>query len=129
MKPIIDHIQITVKNMKIAEPFYDKLMPILGYSLTDKISAVIEEHDLYVVEYLNESFDFAICSPRTTFKSDTIHRRKPGAFHHMAFRANSRKEVDELYLRIKQMDDEGKELSLGLLSQVAQHRGNNDGNE
>lgn len=30
---------------------------------------------------------------------------------------------------IKQMDDEGKELSLGLLSQVAQHRGNNDGNE
>lgn len=30
---------------------------------------------------------------------------------------------------IKQMDNEGKELSLGLLSQVAQHRGNNDGNE
>lgn len=29
---------------------------------------------------------------------------------------------------IKQMDDEGKELSLGLLSQVAQHRGSNDGN-
>ena len=47
MKPIIDYIQITVKNMKIAEPFYDKLMPILGYSLTDKISAVIEEHGPY----------------------------------------------------------------------------------
>lgn len=30
---------------------------------------------------------------------------------------------------IKQMDDEGKELSLGLLSQVAQHRGINDGKE
>ena len=30
---------------------------------------------------------------------------------------------------IKQMDDEGKELSLGLLSQVAQHRGSNDGNK
>ena len=30
---------------------------------------------------------------------------------------------------IKQMDNEGKELSLGLLSQVAQHRGSNDGNE
>ena len=29
---------------------------------------------------------------------------------------------------IKQMDDEGKELSLGLLSQVVQHRGSNDGN-
>ncbi|MCM1236822.1 MAG: helix-turn-helix transcriptional regulator [Ruminococcus flavefaciens] len=30
---------------------------------------------------------------------------------------------------IKQMDDKGKELSLGLLSQVAQHRENSDGNE
>ena len=30
---------------------------------------------------------------------------------------------------VKQMDDDGKELSLGLISQVAQHRGNNDVNE
>lgn len=30
---------------------------------------------------------------------------------------------------IKQMDDEGKELSLGLVSQVAQHRGSSNGNE
>lgn len=29
---------------------------------------------------------------------------------------------------VKQMDDEGRELSLGLLCQVAQHRGGNDGN-
>lgn len=71
MKPMIDHIQITVKDMKVAEPFYDKLMPILGFNLEDKVSAVIEEHDLYVVEYLNESFDFGICSPRTAFRGDT----------------------------------------------------------
>lgn len=30
---------------------------------------------------------------------------------------------------VEQMDEAGKELSLGLLSQVAQHRGNSDGNE
>lgn len=30
---------------------------------------------------------------------------------------------------IKQMDDRGKELSLGLVSQVAQHQGNGNGNE
>ncbi len=33
MKPIIDHIQITVKNLEVAEPFYDKLMPILGFDI------------------------------------------------------------------------------------------------
>ena len=42
-------------------------------------------------------------------------------------------EVDDVERKIisciKQMDDRGKELSLGLLSQVAQHQGNNDGNE
>ena len=36
MKPIIDHIQITVKDLKIAEPFYDKLMPVLGFDLSRK---------------------------------------------------------------------------------------------
>ena len=30
---------------------------------------------------------------------------------------------------LKQMDDEGKELSLGLLSQVVNYRGKNENNE
>jgi catechol 2,3-dioxygenase-like lactoylglutathione lyase family enzyme len=97
----LDHIQITVRDMKAAEPFYDKLMEILGYDLTRKISAVIEEHDLYVVEYLHPDLDFAICSPRQAFKEDTVHRRKPGAMHHLAFRAESRAGVDRLYEEIR----------------------------
>ena len=50
---------------------------------------------------IKHNFDFAICSPRTAFRNDIVHRRKPGAFHHLAFRATSRQEVDELYLKIK----------------------------
>lgn len=101
MQPSIDHIQITVKDMEIAEPFYDKLMPLLGFDIQKKVSAIIEEHDLYVVEYLHPSWDFGICSPRTSFRDDSVHRRKPGAVHHIAFRANSRNEVDRLYSAIK----------------------------
>lgn len=97
----IDHIQITVKDMQLAEPFYDKLLPILGYELKDKVSALIEEHDLYVVEYLHPDMDFGICSPRTPFKDDPVHRRKPGSLHHLAFRARSRAEVDRLYAEIQ----------------------------
>ncbi|MCD7906812.1 MAG: VOC family protein [Clostridium sp.] len=96
----IDHIQITVRDMKVAEPFYDQLMPILGYDLHNKVSAVIEEHDLYVVEYLHPDMDFGICSPRHAFRDDTVHRRKPGALHHLAFRAKNRQEVDRLYSAI-----------------------------
>ncbi len=97
----IDHIQVTVKDMKTAEPFYDQLMPILGFDIQNKVSAVIEEHDLYVVEYVHPKYAFAISSPRTAFGDHTIHRRKPGSLHHLAFRAQSRTEVDRLYIEIK----------------------------
>ena len=48
MKPIIDHIQLTVKDLKVAELFYDKLMPILGFDLSRKSkgSVIVHEFDL-----------------------------------------------------------------------------------
>ena len=99
----IDHIQITVKDIKAAEPFYDRLMAILGYDVENKISVPIPEHDLYVVEYLHPEMDFGICSPREPFRQDMVHRRKPGSVHHIAFRAESRSHVDELYGKIKEI--------------------------
>ena len=97
MQPIIDHIQITVKDMKVAETFYDKFLPILGFDISKKVEAFIEEHDFHVIEYTHELLAFAITSPRAGFKNDTVNRRKPGALHHLAFRASSREEVDDAY--------------------------------
>ena len=101
MEPIIDHIQITVKDMSIAEPFYDKLLPLLGFDVQRKVSAVIEKHEFHVVEYGDPRLGFAITSPRTVFARDTINRRKPGALHHLAFKATSRAEVDRLHSELK----------------------------
>ena len=100
MEPIIDHIQITVKDMEVAVPFYDRLLPLLGFDPRRRTSAVIEEHEFHVVEYSHPRLSFAITSPRTAFKDDTIHRRKPGALHHLAFRAESRAEVDRLHTEL-----------------------------
>lgn len=97
MEPIIDHIQITVKDMAAAVPFYDKFLPLLGFDLRKKGGAVIEEHEFHVVEYTHPRLSFAITSPRSAFAADTIHRRRPGALHHLAFRAESRAEVDRLH--------------------------------
>ena len=33
MEPIIDHIQITVKDMAVAEPFYDEFFALLGFDV------------------------------------------------------------------------------------------------
>jgi catechol 2,3-dioxygenase-like lactoylglutathione lyase family enzyme len=101
MEPIIDHIQITVKDMAAAVAFYDGFLPLLGFSLRAKASATIEKHDFHVVEYSHPRLSFAITSPRTAFRDDNVHRRKPGSLHHLAFRAASRDEVDRLHEELK----------------------------
>ena len=101
MEPIIDHIQITVKDMGTAVPFYDRFLPLLGFDPGRKGSAVIEEHEFHVVEYQHPRLSFAITSPRSAFARDTINRRKPGALHHLAFKAASRAEVDRLHSELK----------------------------
>jgi catechol 2,3-dioxygenase-like lactoylglutathione lyase family enzyme len=101
MEPFIDHIQITVKDLASALPFYDSFLPLLGFSLRDKSSATIEKHDFHVVEYKHPRLCFAITSPRSAFRNDHVHRRKPGSLHHLAFRAASRDEVDRLHDELK----------------------------
>lgn len=103
MKPIIDHIQITVKDMKVAEVFYDRFLPVLGFDINKKVTAFIKEHDFHVIEYTHELLAFAITSPREAFKYDVVNRRKPGALHHLAFKANSREEVDNAYSELKKI--------------------------
>ncbi|UCH85036.1 MAG: VOC family protein [Candidatus Latescibacterota bacterium] len=103
MEPTIDHIQITVKDMSVAVPFYDKFLPLLGFNIQNRVSAFIEEHDFHVVEYTHPLLAFAITSPRQAFVDDTINRRKPGALHHLAFKAGSRAEVDRLYAALKEI--------------------------
>ena len=51
MKPVIDHIQITVGDMSVAVPFYEKLLPLLGFDHARRGEARIAEHDFHVVEF------------------------------------------------------------------------------
>jgi catechol 2,3-dioxygenase-like lactoylglutathione lyase family enzyme len=103
MDPIIDHIQITVRDMAVAVPFYDKFLPLLGFELSSRSTAVIDEHEFHVVEYVHSRLAFAITSPRPAVANDTVHRRRPGALHHLAFKAESRADVDRLFSELKKI--------------------------
>ena len=103
MEPIIDHIEITVRDMSVAAPFYDRLLPLLGFDLGNRNSAVLEDHELHVVEYLHPRLGFAISSPRSAFQDVAVNRRRPGALHHLAFRAESRAEVDRLHRELSKI--------------------------
>jgi catechol 2,3-dioxygenase-like lactoylglutathione lyase family enzyme len=102
MKPVTDHIQITVKDLKTAEPFYDKFLEILGFDMKYKSKGTVTEHEFDVIGYYHLMRIFAVNSPGSVFKNDVIHRRKPGALHHLVFKAGSCEEVDEFYIKIKQ---------------------------
>ena len=84
MEPIIDHIEITVRAMSVAVRFYDRLLPLLGFDLSNKSRSRIEAHEKDVVSYEHPRLGFAITSPRPAFLREAIHRRKPGALHHLA---------------------------------------------
>jgi catechol 2,3-dioxygenase-like lactoylglutathione lyase family enzyme len=101
MKLKVDHIQFTVKDFKKAEVFYDKLMPLLGFDLNKKSKGRVDAHDFDVIEYFREDIIIGINSPREQFLHNDVHRRKPGSLHHLAFSANSVEEVDDIYLKIK----------------------------
>jgi len=103
MEPIIDHIEITVKDMTVAVPFYDKLLPLLGFDLQRRSNAIIEAHEKRVVQYEHPRLGFAITSPRSGFTNEMVHRRKPGALHHLAFKASSRAEVDRLHSQLQEI--------------------------
>jgi catechol 2,3-dioxygenase-like lactoylglutathione lyase family enzyme len=101
MQPIIDHIQITVKDLSTAEKFYDQMLPILGFDLKNKKKGRVVQHEFDVIEYTHENLIFGINSPREKFKDEIVHRRKPGALHHLAFKASSISEVDEVAEKLK----------------------------
>lgn len=101
MIPRVDHIQITVKDIDEAERFYDRLMPILGFDLSRKGGGYVKEHDFRVVEYVHDQIVIGINSPRKELEDVEVHRRRPGSLHHLAFRASSAREVDEVFAKIE----------------------------
>ncbi|MGC6769181.1 VOC family protein [Enterococcus sp. LJL51] len=98
------HVQVTVANIAESEIFYDQLFSFLGYDLKKKYKGYLEHANMHVVEYLGDGFDFGICSPAAAFQNEEIHPRKPGAIQHIAFKADSRAEVDEIFNKISHLD-------------------------
>ena len=45
MKPIVDHIHITVEDIDRAESFYDKPLPILGFDISSKEYDCVPQHE------------------------------------------------------------------------------------
>jgi catechol 2,3-dioxygenase-like lactoylglutathione lyase family enzyme len=76
-------------------------LPLLGFDLQRRSHAFIAQHEKHVVSYEHPRLGIAITSPLNAFAGQTVNRRKPGALHHLAFRAPSRSDVDRLHIEVK----------------------------
>ena len=101
VQPIVDHIQITVADFAEAEPFYDAVLSLLGFDLTRKSRGRVDAHDFDVIEYVHDALVLGINSPRESLKDEAVHRRRPGALHHLAFRAASPAAVDAFHVELQ----------------------------
>ena len=68
MEPIIDHMQITVKDMDVAVPFYDRFLPLLGFDPRSRNTAVIEDHEFHVERSGSQSSKMDADGTRETVK-------------------------------------------------------------
>lgn len=103
IKPRIDHIHITVGDLERAERYYDRLLPLLGFDLSLKEHDHVPEHEYHIVEYHDRAFSIGLVNQREAYRGEKPSRRKAGALHHLAFRADGKAEVDALYEKIRKI--------------------------
>lgn len=103
IKPRIDHIHITVTDLERAERYYDRLLPLLGFDLSLKEHDHVPEHEYHIVEYHDRAFSIGLVNQREAYRGEKPSRRKAGALHHLAFRADGKAEVDALYEKIRKI--------------------------
>ncbi|MDO4351192.1 MAG: VOC family protein [Eubacteriales bacterium] len=103
MEPVIDHIHITVEDIERAEKYYDRLLPLLGFDISQKERDCVPEHEYTIVEYHSGALSIGLVNQRKAYQGEKTSRRKAGALHHLAFHAGSPAEVDSLYAKIRDL--------------------------
>lgn len=93
----------TVEDLDRAEKFYDRLLPLLGFDISLKEYDCVPAHEYRIVEYHNHNLSIGFVNQRKSYGGEKPSRRKAGALHHLAFRADSPVEVDALYDQIKRI--------------------------
>lgn len=85
----IDHLHINVSNINVSGKFYDELMKYFGFETLDKADNNWWWHN-------DGENTFGIEQTGEKYIKNKFHRKQTG-LNHIAFRAKSKKDVDEFY--------------------------------
>jgi len=93
----MNHLALTLRNLKISEAaFYAPVLEFLGY-------AKVEDSPETTLWFSNVTFcSINLWQAKSDLAGMTHQRYAPG-FHHFAFNADSRKEVDDLHKLLRKI--------------------------
>jgi catechol 2,3-dioxygenase-like lactoylglutathione lyase family enzyme len=88
----IDHIYVSVSDLKRSESFYDAVMKALGFR-KNEFQIEGERH----VQYFNRHFGYVLRPARTT----QSHNRYAPGLHHLCLRVQSEEQVNDALRALK----------------------------
>jgi glyoxylase I family protein len=89
----VNHLRLTVTDIPRAERFYDPLLEFLGYSLVERSSSRLA----WAGWAAHGNLQWFILSKTSREHHDSSHDRYAPGFHHLAFNADSRDDIDRFH--------------------------------
>lgn len=94
LRGVVHHIDLTVRDLAVAAPFYEALLGFLGYRRVKK------EPALHVWDLIRDGEVVSGVALRSA-RSDREHDRYTAGLHHLAFHAADRADVDRAHALMK----------------------------
>lgn len=85
----INHLALTVSDIGRSAPFYEAILGFMGYQQ-------VEKNDEFIMWWLKDAGAILISGANPDSPNKVHDRYSPG-LHHLAFNADSREQIDNLY--------------------------------
>lgn len=92
----INHVAISVVDLKKSDDFWSPIMDFLGYEKTEQF----DELSIWESKTTGSAINF------WKAKEDGEYKRYAPGLHHLAFNASSKEDVDSLYALLQKLDVE-----------------------
>jgi len=91
----INHLELSVTDLDRSAAFYDKVLGWMGYSR-------LPTHEQELIIWLRPGVGAIILNPADPDTANKVHDRYAPGFHHLAFDAENRQQVDAFHAMLVQ---------------------------
>jgi glyoxylase I family protein len=96
MRGTVHHIDLTVKNVQASRAFYESVLGFMGY-------VIVDDRDEFIDFQIPGQPWFVGIANAKAESADRVHDRYSPGLHHLAWNAESRADVDELYALLQRI--------------------------